>query len=191
LKQINRILVGLAVLFVLGFLANVCDDYRRGRWEDRAERAEQSARVQQERADYFRLRFQADSARADSLAENARERGRQVKSRVAAVRAVVAPDTCAPFVAQRDSIIDEQDSVIGTWERAYDASLRAIGDLKLSNEALQVRGDTLAAALSARPKPRSRLIPSPGAGVFTGLCRDLEGNVEPCYGAGVTLSWKF
>jgi hypothetical protein len=163
LKQINRILVGLAVLFVLGFLANVCDDYRRGRWEDRAERAEQSAR----------------------------ERGRQVKSRVAAVRAVVAPDTCAPFVAQRDSIIDEQDSVIGTWERAYDASLRAIGDLKLSNEALQVRGDTLAAALSARPKPRSRLIPSPGAGVFTGLCRDLEGNVEPCYGAGVTLSWKF
>ena len=125
--------------------------------------------------------------RADSVARDASERVPQVLERVRVVRELVTPDTCAPFVIPRDEAIDTMVAIAGQWEQAYD-SLGSVADtLRVVNSSLLMLTDSMTAVLEGRPGPRPWWSPTPGLGLFAGVCSDRRA----CYGVGVTLSWKF
>lgn len=125
---------------------------------------------------------EADSLRGvvQQLRDSADVRGRQNRQRLAVIRVAEVPDTCAPYVAPRDTLLDsmqeetrllrtalnEQEGAVRRWRSAYELSALA--------------RDSLAFVLSRRPpswtKPRVTI------GPFVGWCTD-----GPCAGVGVSV----
>lgn len=159
------------------------EDGRRAEWESRAQAAEQLAQQQVARADSAESRAAMFEARAEDLARTAVEQGRRARERAEVVRVVEAPDTCAPFLAARDSVIDEALTAVETWEAAHAFQVAVNAELHVSIDALRVAVDSLNAVVASRPKPRSKLLPR--VGPFVGVCQ----NGAIC--AGVGLQWSF
>lgn len=134
-------------------------DQRGSAWETRAAAAVASADSARAVADAAASREVVYQARVDSLARLAEDQGRRLRSRVVNIRAVAAPDTCAPFVASRDSIIDSALSALNTWETARAFQIVVVTELHVQVDALRASSDSLRSVLSARPSPRNRFIP--------------------------------
>jgi DNA repair exonuclease SbcCD ATPase subunit len=118
---------------------------------------------------------EADKARADSLQQFAEalqqhankqkqesdERERRLRRRVATLEGEVVPDTCAPFIAERDElleealdVIDQKDAVILTQRAALDYEKQRADALEQRGDRLQVANDALAKTLANVPKQR-------------------------------------
>lgn len=154
------------------------------RFEARAVRAEQVADSLGQVADSAFVVADEHAVRADSAEVAADELRAQVAARVAVVREVVVPDTCAPFVAVRDSLIDDALETADSYKAALDERVAEVVALRTAGRVLEESNDSLLAVLRARPKPRSRLIPS--VGVTVGVCSTGD---APC--AAVGLTWVF
>lgn len=172
------------------FLVATAVDFARRReaqsWERRVQSVEAHAAAMRARADSATAAADTAESRARFLANLADVRGRMSRERVEVVRVVAVPDTCAPHVLPRDSIIDaliEENDLRGL---AYAEQVRVSDALRAAGAALRVSNDSLVAVLGARPKPRPAWLPQAGVGTFAGMCAG-----GPCYGAGVTLSWRF
>lgn len=178
--------VAAFVLVIIGY-----DCSRRAqasKWEARVDQLSAVARRETARADSLVDIAHDARKRAELLAQVAEDRGHAVQTRIVRVRAeaVAAPDTCGPFIAARDSVIDELSMINGTLVLAHRQNQAALDTLSSAFEIVHGQVDSLAAVLRARPRPRSRLMPSVGAGPFVGMCGDLR----PCAGVGVNLSWS-
>ena len=146
----------LACLF---FLAH------KGREEQRAYEARVAAVTafaEQEttRADSAVAAATAASARADSLDNAAGGRAQVVRARVDEIRVVAVPDTCVPFVAPRDSLLDEALAAVAEEKQAYEEQKRATDAVRLAYGAVRVVNDSLRTVLDARPKPRPWYMPT-------------------------------
>ncbi len=137
----------------------------RDRWEARAD----SAVTRAERAEAW---VDTLDARIDSLTQAVGDsvvvlvkRDTVIRVRVDSVRALPVPDTCAPFVAVRDSLLDEALASAESWKRAYGQQVLIAGLLKASRDTLRVSLDSALAVLRKRPKPPSLL----GLGATCGL----------------------
>lgn len=179
----RKLLVAVAAtLVVAAAVGGVVHDRRASAWETRAAQAEQTADAAIARADSAAAREIVYQVRVDSLTRIAEDQGRRLRSRVDEVRAVVAPDTCAPFIAVRDTLIDDALRALGTWETAHAFQIVVNTELHVQVQALRLTADTLRSVLAARPKPRSKLLP--GIGPFVGAC-------PSGFCVGVGLTWRF
>lgn len=156
------------------------------RWEAHVEAAQLEAKKNAARADSLVIasdmyREQADSIQlvADSIAA--------IRPRlIVRIDSVPVPAEAVPFTAPRDTLI--------TVLTAENESLRSVAkrlqmstsDALTANALLRASVDSLSSVLDRRPKPRSRLIPTLGAGIMAGVCSDMR----PCSGVGITLSWR-
>ena len=132
------------------------------------------------------LRADSAEARAAAAEEVADELAGRTWERVVEIRRVEVPVAAQPFIAPRDSIIDNLIEENG--------SLRvAIGELQVANKDLraalwktQNSLEALQEVIADVPGPKPWWNPELGAGVFVGLC---TGN-EVCAGTGFTLTWR-
>ena len=120
-------------------------------------------------------------ARADSIERDATQRLQQVRERVVALHDEVVPDTCAPFVAPRDTLLDEALAAADTLRVALDETRLALGAKDSTIAALRTSHDTLRAVV--RDARRSW---KPTLGVTVGACTSGD---FPC--AAVGLTWRF
>lgn len=154
-------------------------------WEERASSAEDFAEEQQQRADSTMELVDEYQRLADSVAVVTVTTVDTLRIEVERARLVEVPDTCRQLVAQRDSLIDEYDYAARSWSDAYARQMAANVELRSTVTTLRTGLDSLEATIASRPKPRSRWLPALRPGVFAGMCAD-----GPCYGAGLTLSWR-
>lgn len=131
------------------------------------------------RADSAEARAAAAQAMADELAERTRER-------VVEVRRVEVPVEAEPFVAPRDSIIDDLLVVVDSLSEANYQLAEANDELRMALFGLERTNAALQEVIADVPGPEPWWKPQLGAGVFVGLC---TGN-EVCSGAGLTLTWR-
>lgn len=178
----------IAVIAVVGVSVAVSRTYHDAAvtWEARAEAAERFSAEKQWEAAKAEQRADSAAAVADSLARSADERGAQRARRVAEVRGVEAPDTCLPFVAPRDTIIDQLVVEVGEWRGAFEAERLASTELRRAVTALEVGNDSLLSVIQTRPSARPWWIPELGAG--PGVFVTPAGEVR--VGAGIHLSWR-
>lgn len=158
----------------------------KAQYEADARRILAESRANEARADSLALvafraegRASAAEARADALGS----RARVVRVRV---DTVPVPAEALPYTAPRDTLIGLLEEENGELRVALAESHTVADALRQSNALLRTSVDSLRSVLSRRPKPRSPLIPTLGAGLFAGVCADLK----PCSGVGVTLSWR-
>ena len=157
------VLAALALLVIVPRALGWRSD--RDRWEARAD----SAVTRATRAEAW---VDTLDARIDSLTQAVGDsvvvlvkRDTVIRVRVDSVRALPVPDTCAPFVAVRDSLLDEALASAESWKRAYGQQVLIAGLLKASRDTLRVSLDSALAVLRERPKPPSLL----GLGATCGL----------------------
>lgn len=181
-QRVISLLMVVAVL-VTTFSA-IRDRRERDAYEARAERTEQVADSLLQLADSALASADEHTTRADSLEQEADGLRAQVRARVAVIREVEVPDTCAPFVAPRDSALDDALAVADAYEAALEESVRAGAAKDVAIASLRVGYDSLATVLRARPKPAEWWKPT--IGVTVGACSN--GDV-PC--AAVGLTWSF
>lgn len=175
----------MAVIVALAAVAVIAVSERQlDRYEQRAQRAEIHADSLMALAAELESEAAYHEARADSIERDATERVRQVRERVVALRAVVTPDTCAPFVAPRDSAIDDALAAADTLGLALDEARLALRAKDSMIGVLRLSHDSLLAVVRERPKPRPKWKPS--LGVTVGACSTGE---APC--AAVGLTWSF
>lgn len=149
---------------------------RAAAFERRAQTAEsflKARRAEVEALEDSARRLEAEAAKRDTVI--------QYRVRRIAVLDSIAPppDTCAPYLRERDLLIAAQADQLET----KDAELELRGRALL---ALRAATDTLEAALASRSRPLPRISfgPEVGVGGFVGLCAD----GRPCAGVGITLS---
>jgi hypothetical protein len=145
---------------------------------ERTEHAVAAAKTAEHAADSLRVVADSFEALANLRAREADGRGQQVARRVAVFRRVTAPDTCAPFIAARDSAIDLLFENQRTLEQALDAERAAASVLRARGDTLRVVVDTLVQVVKVKP-PARRV----SFGVFAGKCIDGSN----CAGAGVIV----
>lgn len=178
-----HILIAVAVTLAVAAAAfGVWEHREANKYEARAIRAETFAALQVQRADSALASAERSIGRADSLEVTAGRLAAQVRERVAAVRAVVTPDTCAPFIDERDVLIDDALAAYDTVHAALHWSTESNRSLRVANVALRSATDSLRAVVADRPRPAPRWIPE--LRPFVGLCNTLE----PCVGVGLT--WR-
>lgn len=158
----------------------------RGEWERRIQRVEGYAAAQTARA--LNDSLQADSALAvaDSLRGVLHEQEQELRERVVVIREEVVPDTCDPFVAPRDTLIDDLLDQNEEWERVADTERQAATRWRSAYGTVRVVNDSLSAVLADRPQPKPWWIPSFGVGPYLGI----DNNLKPSYGVAATLSWE-
>lgn len=158
----------------------------RSEWEIRVESALVDARAWEAQAEVYRELANSAEVRAEAVNVKATERVRVVRERVVEVREVEAPAIAQPFVAVRDSIIDELLVVVKEKDEAIAEYVSVVAFLRQESKAFELRGDSLEVVLEDRPGPRKWWMPKLGLGPFTGVCQG--GGF--CSGVGVTLSWS-
>jgi len=190
MKATTILYAAIAVLLVWGLAEGV--QAFRGRveqYEARATQAEAFARQTRSYADS--LSFLADSLTAANrgLADLTARRDTVVRIRYRDVlvreELEPAPDTCAPFLAVRDSLILESYAVIDSTRAIYDREVIVSGKLRASRDTLRVAVDSLVNVLHDRVGPRPWWLPTLGVGPVVGWCLD-----GPCAGVGVSLAWR-
>lgn len=178
----------VAAVVVLAFLAGAQAGDRSAakEWEARAMAATDSSRVAMAAVAEATAAADSAEARADAALARADSLGRRTPERVVEVREVEVPAYAVPFVAPRDSIIDDllaENTALRVAEmerKAEVVSLRvALGRATASIASLQ-------AVLDDRPRPAPWWRPSVGLGAFVGVCDNGRG----CKGLGLTASWR-
>lgn len=181
-NAIATLLAILAISIGYGFFYR----HSRSEWETRVERTLNDAKAWEARAGVFRQLAEQHEARAEAIDSKATERVRVVRERVVEVREVEVPAIAQPFVAVRDSIIDELLVVVDEKDEAIEEYVSVVDFLRRESASFEVRGDSLEAVLIDRPGPRKWWMPQTGVGGFVGMCSG--GGV--CSGVGLTLSWS-
>lgn len=187
-NTVLKIVVTVAA-FVLVIIGYDCSRRAQAsRWEARVDKVSEVARRETARADSLIAVATDARKRADAMVTVAETKSRAVQTRILRIRELTpaAPDTCGPFVAARDSVIDDLTNVNSTLMLAHRESTAALDTLARAFGIVHGQVDSLSAVLHTRPRQRSRLVPRVAAGPFVGICSDLR----PCMGAGVTLSWS-
>lgn len=155
-------------------------------WEETRDSILASARVESRAAADATLRADSAEARAAAAQRVADELATRTRDRVVEVRRVEVPVEAEPFVAPRDSLIDELIVEADTLRAANSALREANSQLRLALG----RTESVAAAyrevIEDVPGAEPWWKPQLGAGVFLGLC---TGN-EVCAGTGLTLTWR-
>lgn len=177
----------VVALGVVGFATYQSFRYDReyAEWNDRVESVLEQSRADSARA--VAAVLQADSAERVATAAEARanELAERTRERVVEVREVEVPAEAEPFVAPRDSIIDEL-LVENDNLRTANAHLRvAVDTLRAALFRTQGTVRDLQVVLEERPGPRPVWQPEVGLGVFAGACTD-----GPCAGVGLTATWR-
>lgn len=185
MKKWKQIVVAVAVGLVVGAVAVgawTTAEWRE--WDRRATAAEARSDTLSAYADS--LVFVADSAiaRGDSLAFVADTATGRVVVRWREVAAEPAPDTCAPFLAARDSVISDALAAAADWELAYDTLYTAAARLRVAYDTLHIAHDSLRVVLADRPRLRPWWAPKVSVGAFAGVCVD----GRPCAGGGVGIT---
>lgn len=183
MKDLWKILVAVAVLSIAYSLFY---QHQRGEWESRVEAALDDAKVWEAQAEVFEALADSAEARAEARDARAIERVRVVRERVVEVREVEVPAIAQPFVAVRDSIIDELFLVVAEKDEVIAEFVSVVDFLRREAGLFEIRGDSLEAVLIDRPAPRKWWMPKAGVGPFAGMCQ--SGGI--CSGVGVTLSWS-
>lgn len=155
-------------------------------WEARADAAVAMASEEAARASLELARADAASAEAERLQGVADSLGRRTRERVVEVREVVVPEYAVPFVAPRDSIIEDLMVENEILEGANLALRASNSYLRLALGRVTASESALRAVLDDRPRPTSRWLPSVGFGAFAGACSD----GRACSGLGVTVGWE-
>jgi hypothetical protein len=155
------------------------------RWEQRVNQARERTRLEIARADSMVQVAEELRKGSAALAKMAEKRTGEIQTRIVTVRAQPTPDTCARFIAARDSVIDDLALVSSALGLAHRQNAAAIDTISTAFRIAHAQLDSLDAVLQARPRPRSRLVPSVGVGPFVGACPQ-----GMCYGVGINLSWN-
>jgi len=172
----------LATLLAVGVVL----DRKLDAWQVRAETALTFASAQEQRADSAERYARDQELRADSLADVASRKADTVRLRIPEIREVPVPDTCRPFVAVRDTMIDIALAAADEQRRAYEAEVLAAAGFRTAVAELRVANDTLSAVLAARPKAPPWYLPSIGVGPYIGV----DSRHRLSKGVALTLSWK-
>ena len=109
-----------------------------------------------------------------------------IRDRVVVVRGVEVPTLVLPFIAPRDSIIDDLLVVNDTLRHAVTLLQDANGELRGALFDTRATVTELLEVIANVPGPAPWWMPSLGAGVFVGICTD---NLV-CAGTGLTLNWS-
>lgn len=183
MRNVVHVLVAVVAISV-GY--GVLYRHSRSEWEARVESTLKTAEVWKTQAMVFRALAETHERRADSLDVSATERVRVVRERVVEVREVEVPAIARPFVAARDSIIDELLVAVDEKDEAIAEYVSVNEFLRRESQKFEIRGDSLEAVLIDRPGPRKWWMPQTGVGGFVGMCSG--GGI--CSGVGLTLSWS-
>ena len=176
----------LVALAAISFVYGAFYKHAERGWENDVITALDSAAVWESRAEGWKVLADSTTIVADSLKQQSTERVRVVRERVVEVREVEVPAIARPFVAQRDSIIDELLGVVEMQEEVIEEYVTVAEFLRRQSGAFEMRGDSLEAVLLDRPGPRAWWMPKTGVGPFVGFCQ--SGGI--CSGVGLTLSWS-
>jgi len=189
--ELRKWLYGAAgLLLVVSLVYSVRGYLQNNEYERRVRAAEQYADSVMAVAVAESARADALEAEADSLVEEVQAREDELNAEHVDLEEWIeeeAPDACDPFFEEYEHLLGkaerQRDDALGAFERQREAAahLREAVDLQ------RARGDTLQAALDARPGPHNPLIPRLGVGLFVGVTGD--GFVR--MGVGVTLSWSW
>jgi len=182
--------IGLvALLLVSVFVVIRMDVAERRQWREWEEtRDSVAAHVAAEAQAAADATLRADSAEARAAAAElvADELAGRTRERVVEVRRVEVPVAAQPFVAPRDSIIDDLIVENESLRVANSALHDANDELRSALFRTQRSVAELQEVINLVPGPKSWWKPELGAGVFVGLC---TGN-EVCAGTGLTLTWR-
>lgn len=182
----RNVVTALAVLVAVSVGYSILYGRNQSAWEDRVQVVLKDAELLKTQAEvYSRLATEA-SIRAARIDTVSIERVRVVRERVVEVREVEVPAIAHPFVAPRDSIIDELLVAVDEKDEAIAEYISVAEFLRQESGMFEMRGDSLEAVLMERPGPRKWWIPQVGVGPFVGMCQG--GGI--CSGVGVTLSWR-
>ena len=182
MKHVAGILIALVVLSV-GY--TLFYRHNRSEWESRVEAALTDAKAWEAQAAVFEKLAGEAEARAEAVNTQATERVRVVRERVVEIREVEVPSIAQPFVAVRDSIINELLVVVDEKDEVIAEYVSVVDFLRKQSRKFEIRGDSLEAVLIDRPGPRKWWMPQLGAGPFVGMCQG-----GTCSGVGLTLSWS-
>lgn len=174
--------VAVVAIAVRGWL----DRQDRIAWEARADAAVAAASQEAARADRAITRADSLEQEADRLERVADSLGQRTRERVVEVREVEVPGYAAPYVAPRDSIIDDLIVENDTLRRANDTLREEVGVLQVALGRVTASNASLREVLEDRPRPTPWWLPSTGLGVFAGACSD----GRMCSGLGITVSWR-
>lgn len=182
----NAVPIALAVVATL-LVADRCHRAEYEEWEARVETVQRQAVVNLERTVEALQEEAEQSERADSIADDVRDRAVRVEERIDTVRVETPPELeDHPAIVQRDSIIDEvveqRDDALHAFEEQKEATATLRDALEESRETV----DSLSTVLEDRPGPKPWFVPEVGAGPFAGLCS----GGRPCTGVGVHVSWQ-
>lgn len=180
-------MIALAVAVAVSIGYSLFYRHSRNEWESRVEVALKDANAARAQAEVFGELAEAAEARAAALDTVATERVRVVRERVVEIREVEVPAIAQPFVAARDSIIDELLVAVDEKDEVIAEHISAAEALRMQVGLMTLRGDSLVAVLEDRPDPKKWWVPQSGVGGFLGMCSG--GSV--CSGIGLTFSWSF
>lgn len=182
----NAVPIALAVVATL-LVADRCHRAEYAEWEARVETVQRQAAVNLERTVEALREEQEQSQRADSIAEDVRERAVRVEERIDTVLVETPPELeDHPAIVQRDKIIEEVTDQRDDALRAFEEQKEATAILRTALEESRETVDSLSTVLEDRPSPRPWWVPEVGVGPFAGLCSD----GGPCTGLGAHVSWK-
>lgn len=155
-------------------------------WEETRDSVLAQAEVEAQAAADATLRADSAEARAAAAQAVADELATRTRERVVEVRRVEVPVAAQPFVAPRDSIIDDLSEENDSLRVANSALHEANNELRAALWGTQRSVAELRGVIDLVPGPKAWWKPELGAGMFVGLC---TGN-EVCAGTGLTLTWR-
>jgi uncharacterized coiled-coil protein SlyX len=180
---LNAIKVAALVLLAMWITSVAANNMSERTYAKHEKRVLEFARRKEMQADSLTAYADSVARQRDSLAVVASEKQKVVTKRIETVRLVQIPDTCQSLVAQYDSIVVEQQDIIGNLNWALRDSRTVEQKLRESNRLLDERGDSLQAHILRPKKKPSRL----ALAAFGGQCVGMNGT-GPCIGVG--LSWR-
>lgn len=178
---LNAMCWAAVVLLAMWATSHVVSSMSERTYQKHEKRVLEFAKRKEQQADSLTAFADSLAKQRDSLAVVAAEKVRVVRERIESIRLVSVPDTCKSVVAAYDSVVTDQQEIIGGLNWALRQSQEIEAKLRQSNRMLDERGDSLQAHI-LRPKPKpSRL----SLGLFAGQCASTLGT-SPCVGVGVS-----
>ena len=183
----RNIVTALVVFVAVSVGYGVWYRHNLNQWEEKVQVTLKDAEAWKAQAEVYEALAASATSRAAQIDTITIERVRVVRERVVEVREVRVPAIAQPFVAVRDSIIDELLVIVDKKDEVIAEYVTAAEFLRQQVGLMTMRGDSLVAVLDDRPSSRKWWIPQAGAGGFVGLCSG--GGI--CSGVGLTFSWSF